>query len=102
MYLLIDDIRDLRVDAIARNSTAAEQLLAMGGWTCVIFDHDLGENDLSGYDILCKALENNWLDEVEEVQLITSNPVGRQRMRQALESEGGFYTSNGLIFYKGE
>lgn len=100
MYLLIDDVRNINVDVIARNSTAAEHLLAMGGWTCVIFDHDLGENDISGYDVLSKALENNWLDEVEEVQLITSNPVGRERMRQALEREGGFHTSNGLIFRK--
>lgn len=99
MYLLIDDQRDLNAHAIARNSEAAFALLSLNCWEVIGFDHDLGENELSGYDILCKAIDYDWLVNVKEIQLVTSNPVGRQRMRQALEN-AGFFTANGLTFYR--
>ena len=42
MWLLIDDVRDLNADAIARTPEAGQRLLASGPWACLCLDHDLG------------------------------------------------------------
>lgn len=97
MWLLIDDVRDLKCDVIARTAEAGKKLLAVGGWECVCFDHDLGEKE-TGYDVLCWALENNLLP--SKVQLVTSNPVGRENMRRALECGRYIAEANGVIFTK--
>jgi hypothetical protein len=87
MYLLIDDVRDLGADAIARNPAAARRLLALGGWETVGFDHDLGDvNVETGYQVLVWAIDNNFLP--NHVQLVTSNPAGRMRMAAALRYAG--------------
>jgi hypothetical protein len=96
MWLLIDDIRDLNVEAIARTPAAARKLLAAGGWECVCFDHDLGEaSSESGYDVLKWGLEQNFLP--AKVQLVTSNPVGRENMTQAL-LQAGYSSKDGINF----
>lgn len=96
MWLLIDDCRDLNADVIARTSEAGKRMLALGGWECVCFDHDLGmQSAESGYDVLVWALEEQFLP--SKVQLVTSNPVGRQNMRQALEAHG-YVTVDGFNF----
>ena len=97
MWLLVDDKRDLNCECIARNSEAAKRLIALGGWECVCFDHDLGEKT-DGYDILCWALENDFLPDM--VQIVTSNPVGKERMSLALKN-AGYGTNNNVNFYKG-
>lgn len=87
--LLIDDIRDIKADRIARDFT--DGLIALryeGPWDLVLLDHDLanfGPNgkEYTGYDILC------WLEEnpkylPKKIILVTANPVGRQRMQQVL------------------
>lgn len=94
MWLLIDDERNLNTDAVARTAAAGRKLLALGGWDCVCFDHDLGEEE-SGYDVLKWALDYGFLP--AKVQLVTSNPVGRQNMRAALEAYG-YKTRDGLTF----
>lgn len=88
MWLLIDDMRNLNCDAIARNSKAAKQLLTLDCWECVCFDHDLGEG-YSGYDVMKWMFENNIRP--KNIQIVTSNPVGRENMNAILRSE--HYTS---------
>jgi hypothetical protein len=96
MWLLIDDIRDLNVDVIARTPDAGKKLLALGGWECVFMDHDLGFDE-TGYDVTKWALAEGFMP--DKVQLVTSNPVGRQNMAKALLSYG--YTSvDGTNFKK--
>lgn len=97
MWLLIDDVRDLNCDAIARTAEVGKKLLTVGGWECVCFDHDLGQPE-TGYDVLCWALENNLLP--SKVQLVTSNPVGRENMRRALENNGYIAEPDGVTFAK--
>lgn len=92
MWLLIDDTRDLNCDAIARTSDAAKKLLFIGGWECVVFDHDLGLKSQTGYDVLTWAIENDLLP--NRVQLCTSNPVGRKRIEQALLMAGYLQKQN--------
>lgn len=95
MWLLIDDVRDLGTEIIARTPEAARRMLALGGWECVCFDHDLGHETENGYTILMWALERDFL--TSKVQLVTSNPVGRQNMRMALEA-AGYTTTDGVNY----
>ena len=94
MWLLIDDERNLNTEAIARTAEAGRKLLAIGGWECVCFDHDLGEGE-NGYEVLTWALENKVMP--DRVQLVTANPVGLKNMRAALESSG-YSTRDGRTF----
>lgn len=96
MWLLIDDCRDIGCDVIARNAIAGRKMLAIGGWECVCFDHDLGDGE-DGYSVLVWAIENKFLPNL--VQLVSSNPVGRANMRSALENDG-YVTVNGIDFSK--
>jgi len=97
MYLLIDDLRNTPADIIARTPDAAKQVLQKleAYITCVIFDHDLGDCE-SGYDIMMWAINNEVLP--RKVELVTSNPVGRDNMINALRQEG-YKTKNNLQFY---
>lgn len=96
MWLLIDDVRDCNCDVIARTATSWREMLRRGDWECVVFDHDLGHLTETGYDVLVWAIENGFLP--PKVQLVTSNPVGLDRMRAALESEGYKATLDGRRF----
>lgn len=95
MWLLIDDIRDLGTEIIARTPEAGRRMLALGGWECVCLDHDLGHETESGYTILMWALEHDFL--TSKVQLVTSNPVGRANMSAALEAVG-YKTVDGVNY----
>lgn len=100
MWLLIDDIRDLKCDVIARTPASARKMLAVGGWECICFDHDLGCEE-SGYDIMKEALSNNFLQDIPQIQLVTSNPVGRENMANLLLSNK-FTTKDNVNFFNGE
>lgn len=105
MWLLIDDMRNLGCDIIARNAEAAKAVL--GTMACsldgvcldgVCLDHDLGTGE-TGYDVLVWALQRKVLP--NKVELVTSNPPGRERMKQALieagyvlNTECGYYERN--------
>ncbi len=98
MYLLVDDKRSLdssEIDIIARSSQAAmEILLGMGPrLSGLVLDYDLGEiekvggkgrrtREITGLDVLMFAIVNEVLPLT--VQIITENPVGRQRLHNVL------------------
>lgn len=96
MWLLIDDCRNLKVDVIARTAAAGKAMLDNCKWKCVCFDHDLGET-LTGYDVLVWGLQRDLIP--AQVQLVTSNPVGRKNMAAALENSG-YTTIDGTNFRK--
>ena len=99
MLLLIDDVRDLRVDAIARNAEAGRVLLSVGCWDTLYLDHDLGDTSAeTGYGVLVWALEQGLVP--HNVTLVTSNPTGRLRMESALRG-GGYLSVDGRNFTKG-
>ncbi len=86
MWLLVDDFRSLSyVDVIARTYEAGKKMVVVGGWDCIVFDHDLGEGK-TGYDLLVWGLENDFIK--CDVQLISSNPPGKENMRRALLAHG--------------
>jgi hypothetical protein len=100
MWLLIDDQRDLNCDVIVRTPEAARKLLGvcLKSFDCVCFDHDLGTCE-TGYDILKWALKYQLLP--NHVQLVTSNPVGRQNMSNLLK-DYRYTTVNEIDFYGGD
>ena len=94
MWLLIDDVRDLNCEMIARTPEAAKHALTCDSWECVCFDHNLGCDEF-GYDIMKWMLEQSIFP--PRIQLVTSNPVGRENMKMLLSSHG-YVTKDGVNF----
>jgi hypothetical protein len=100
MWLLIDDVRDLNVDIIARNAIVGKRCLVhfVGEIEHLCIDHDLGDGE-SGHDLIKWAVQTGALP--PHVQIVSSNPVGRMNITKVLEDDG--YTSKDHInYYKGE
>ena len=95
MWLLIDDLRDLNTDAIARTPEAGQRLLASGPWACLCLDHDLGAEQ-TGLDVLHWAIGHDCLP--QRVQLVTTNLTARSLMAAALHTAG--YTSTDELNFK--
>lgn len=92
--LLIDDLREIKADVVARTFDDGIQALRSGGKFDVLYlDHDLGEDELcliegdkypkTGYGIMV-FLENNPHLLPGEIVLVTSNPVGRKNMQAVI------------------
>ena len=94
MWLLIDDVRDLNADAIARTPEAGQRLLASGPWACLCLDHDLGAEQ-TGLDVLHWAIGHDCLP--QRVQLVTTNLTARSKMAAALHA-AGYNSTDGLTF----
>jgi hypothetical protein len=98
-WLLVDDIRDLHCDYTAK--TAQEGMLLIKDkfheLECVCLDHDLGEDVLTGRDVLKFMIAENLLPDM--IQLVSSNPVGVKNMQNDLIYHD--YTSkDGRTWYK--
>lgn len=95
--LLIDDMRNIKADVIARTFEEGIKALRTGGQFDILFlDHDLGGTDghgteipvtiegelymPNGYGIVC-FLENHTHLLPKKIELVTSNPVGRKNMQ---------------------
>jgi len=98
--LAIDDVRNFAfVHVLARTYSAGIGALCfLGPWDRLLIDHDLGAvekeqstsgKELTGYDV-CLFLEENPQFRPLEIFIVSSNPVGVQRMQQCLER---FYTT---------
>jgi len=86
-HLLIDDLREMKMDHIARNARDGQKALLAFPVTHLYMDHDLGDVDEpTGYDVLVWALMRDACP--DNVRMVTSNPVGRDRMIAALENAG--------------
>lgn len=88
--LVIDDVRSiegLAEDYITVARTYEAGMFALkhqGPWDILYLDHDLGQEE-TGYDI-AKFLEEHINFLPKEVKCISSNPVGRKNILQAVES----------------
>ena len=98
MWLLIDDQRNLNCQVTARTAKTGKACLALlDNITTLCLDHDLGEEE-TGYDVCKWACENGFMP--DHVQIVTSNPVGRENIARCLEAHG--YTSkDNNNYYKG-
>ena len=97
-HLLIDDFREFDVDHIAKTAQDGRHALLSFPVTHLYMDHDLGEHsDTDGYKVVTWALERGVCP--AHVQLVTSNPVGRDNMARALENHG--YQKKGVWYVQG-
>ena len=95
-YILIDDRRNLDVDIIIRTPESALEFMDKQDVSedVVIFDNDLGY-ETEGWHIMQHMFDiGNY---PAEIQLVTSNPVARDRMRSMIEHTG-YYMKGNLIF----
>lgn len=88
--LLIDDIRTLKADRIARTYDEGIAALEEEQWDILLLDHDLGcfdanGREYTGYDILCWLEENTYFLPTCGIRIVSANPVGRQRMQQVID-----------------
>ncbi len=83
--LLIDDMREIDADIVARTFDAGIAALQAHKFDVLYLDHDLGEDDpnKTGYGVM-KFLEENPDRLPGKIVLVTSNPVGRQNMQVVL------------------
>lgn len=85
--LLIDDLRNIKADVVARTyDDGIRALQFMGPFDILYLDHDYGDPDpaKTGYGIMC------WLEEHPEflpgsIFLVTSNPVGLAKMQVVID-----------------
>lgn len=99
-WLLIDDMRNLGADYVARTAQEGREYLTQldGIVTHVMFDHDSGPlSDMDGYQVVKWALDQNLMP--ENVQLVTSNTVGRCNMSNVLQ-DAGYRSIDGINFQK--
>lgn len=86
-WAIIDDIRTLHCDLIAKSATEGITMVIehFDEIECLCLDNDLGGH-VEGYDVLCQLFI---LDKVpDKVQLVTSNPVAQNRMSKLLQYKG--------------
>lgn len=86
MKVLIDDVRDMDVDVIIRNPHKIS-LLENTDIDILYLDHDLGVNSFSGYEVIITLIEGFYIYP-NTVILVTSNPVGRDRIGNYLLDNG--------------
>jgi len=88
--LLIDDVRNLEANVIARNyNEGILQLRENGPWDLLLLDHDLASFDTNGrektgYDVMC-FLEKFPVFKPKEIRCVSDNPVGRQRIETVIK-----------------
>jgi len=88
--LLIDDTREISATVVCRNYfDAIKALTHMDKFDLLYLDHDLASYDpatnreYTGYDVVL-FLEANPQFLPKDVQIVSSNPVGRQKMGAVL------------------
>ena len=87
--LLIDDLRNIPADVIARNyMDGITALKHQGPFSILYLDHDLGDYEegveKTGYDIMC-FLEVNPELLPKKIICVSSNPVGRQKIQVVID-----------------
>lgn len=84
--LLIDDLRNIKADVIARTYDEGIKALQSQHFNILYLDHDLGDTDenKTGYGIMV-FLEENPKYLPNKIILVTANPVGRNRMQLVID-----------------
>lgn len=82
-HLLIDDLRNVDVDIIARTVDGGKFVLEADKVTHLYLDNDLGlDQPMEGIDILNWARDNDHVP--SNVFIISANPVAKKRMEDVL------------------
>jgi hypothetical protein len=94
MKIYLDDIRNAPDDTwtVCRTAEEASDLLKLMGEAVeeMSFDHDLGYERTTGYDLACwmerDASEGRWDRVPPKLQVHSANPVGRKNIQAAIDS----------------
>ena len=96
MIVLIDDLREISADVVLRDADSAMKFINEVGDTeidLLILDHDLADTgqeqaqERTGYTILTYMLDETSV-RPKAIHLVTSNPVGRNKMTSAASHAG--------------
>jgi len=98
MWVIVDDERELDCDVIIRSPYAAVRTIEAlkGQIECLVMDHDLGDDDINGYEILGMLDIKDLLP--DHVQICTANPAGRKNMYGVLNGAGFKMQNEGDFF----
>lgn len=101
--ILIDDMREIFADIIIREPVTAMSLLPQlkDQISTLYMDHDLGLGKMTGYDVLCKLVEEQQIYP-DCIIMVTSNPVGRSNMCALINHTGMYIERPGFRFEKKE
>lgn len=86
--LLIDDLKNIKTTKVVRTFNEGIKALTEEKWDALFLDHDLACFDTgkeqTGYDILCwLEIHPEYLP--KEIQIVSMNPVGKQKMLQLID-----------------
>jgi hypothetical protein len=83
-----DWAKDGKIVIIARNAKQFKTIIRRCGSPIAIsFDHDLGENEPTGYDIVKWLVHDEQIDLRNiEINVHSANPVGAENIRKLIES----------------
>jgi hypothetical protein len=92
MRIFLDDVRDLpdNYDVLIRRAEDLIAILRDGNIyiRCISFDHDLGENRKTGYDVAVfiekMAAEGRQIP--IEYDIHSANPVGKEKIHAAMQA----------------
>ena len=97
MRIWLDDIRPAPAGYIHHTDPEVViELLLTGQVTAISFDHDLGEDMLSGYDV-AKVIEQLAFEACitrVEWQIHSANPVGRKNIEAAMRNADKYWQRN--------
>lgn len=92
MNILIDDIRMMNVDIIARNYDSGLSILNKFNHLIdtLYIDHDLGSEDPNetGYTLISDLIQSDFKKHPDTIIIVSSNPVGRDNIARALLNNG--------------
>ena len=96
MKIWLDDERPMPEGYDRHVLTAAEAIAMLKSETVteISLDHDLGEAGGTGYDVACFIEEGAFRGTLSpiEVNIHSANPVGRDRMEQAINRAEEYWT----------
>jgi|SRR3990172_2764832 len=95
MKLWLDDMRPMPKDYDVHATCAhvAIELLGSGAFTCISFDHDLGEEE-DGYTVAkwCEEKAESGELKVLTWSVHSANPVGRGRIEAAMRNADKYWS----------
>lgn len=100
MKLWLDDERPVPDDSWTLVQTAEEaiEILKQGQVRELSLDHDLGTGRATGYEVACfieEAAVRGTIPVIRRMFVHSANPVGRERMKQALHSAYKIWSARG-------
>jgi translation initiation factor 2 alpha subunit (eIF-2alpha) len=91
MKLFVDDVRKPpdKTWIVATTAQKAIQILSTNKVQVLSLDHDLGDSDETGYTIICwieEQVTNPGFHIPKTILVHSANPVGSQKIKQAIQS----------------